>query len=104
MDAILRLAPINDGDLGPGSRAMSREVLADLTLMGSLPAHVHAVPTANGNVAIEWNSSGVEYTAKIAKGHRLFMCVDDDAADDVVETTMNYSPTLLRQFLNTGKW
>lgn len=104
MEAILELGSIQDGDLGPNSRGVSREVLADLTLMGALPEHVHAVPTAGGNVALEWNQSGVEYTAKIIPGHLLFMCIDDDEADDVLETTASYSPTLLRQFLQTGMW
>ena len=101
---VKELSSLSAGALGPGSRAVAHDVLADLRSVGSLAAGINTAPTADGSVCLEWSRDNREYTAEIGSSHRLFMCVDDVVTDELEEAEVLFSADLLRHFMRTGSW
>lgn len=104
MQKLAELRAIANGELGPGSVAVSDDVLDDLASLAALAPHTSAVATFGGAVALEWRSDGVEYTAELQPGHRLFLCADNTVTDDLRETEVDFDAHVLRAFLATGDW
>lgn len=63
---------------------------------------ISMVPNADGAIVLEWKRGHVEMSAAIEAHNGLFLCSDNTATDDLLESQTEYDEALLLRFLEAG--
>lgn len=100
------ISTLQSGWLGPGSKAPDGDVVEKarrlLPRIASLGMTISMVPNADGAIVLEWKRGHVEMSAAIEAHNGLFLCSDNTATDDLLESQTEYDEALLLRFLEAG--